>query len=75
MRAILEHDFPATRFLDVAHLSDLAAEAPRLGIAGGAIYDALVGATARAHGLLLLSRDRRAKPTYDLLGVSVRLID
>ena len=75
VRAVLEHDFPATRYMDATQLADLAIEVPRLGIAGGAIYDALVGATARAYGLLLLSRDRRAKPTYDLLGVDVRLID
>jgi predicted nucleic acid-binding protein len=74
VRAILEQDFPTSRFMAAEQLADLSVEAPRLGIAGGAIYDALVGATARAHGLLLLSRDRRAKATYDLLGVRVHLI-
>lgn len=37
--------------------------------AGGAIYDALIGATALAHGATLLTRDHRAKATYDRLGV------
>jgi predicted nucleic acid-binding protein len=75
VRALLEHDFPATRFLDADALAGLTAELGRLMIAGGAVYDALVGATARAHDLPLLSRDRRARPTYDALGVDVRFID
>lgn len=41
------------------------------GIDGGAVYDALVAATARAHGATLTSADRRARPTYSALGVSV----
>jgi predicted nucleic acid-binding protein len=45
------------------------------GIEGGATYDALVGLTARHHGETLLTRDRRAGQTYELLGVSFRLID
>lgn len=74
VRALLEHDFPATRHLDAGALPGLTADLARLAIAGGAVYDALVGATARAHGLPLLSRDRRARPTYDALGVDVRII-
>lgn len=40
-----------------------------LGITGGAVYDALVAEAARTHDRLLLTRDRRAQRTYDLLGV------
>ena len=74
VHALLEHDFPATQHLDAASSSALGAELVRLGVAGGAVYDALVGAAARAHGLPLLSRDRRAWPIYDALGVDVRII-
>lgn len=42
-----------------------------LSIAGGAVYDALVGATALHHGYRLLSCDRRAEPVYTRLGVEV----
>jgi len=42
-----------------------------LGIAGGTVYDALVGATAAEHGLTLVSRDRRALETYRALEVRV----
>ncbi len=45
-----------------------------LGIGGGAVYDALVGATAREHGLTLMTRDRRALETYRALDVRVELV-
>ena len=43
-------------------------------IAGGSVYDALVGAVAVEHDLPLATRDRRALDTYGLLGVEVELI-
>lgn len=42
-----------------------------LRISGGAVYDALVAVTADHHGRRLLSCDRRASRTYELLGVEV----
>lgn len=45
-----------------------------LGISGGMIYDGLVAEAARAHGRVLLTRDRRAIATYELLGVDHRVI-
>jgi toxin FitB len=42
------------------------------GVRGGAVYDGLVGATARHHDLELLTRDRRARTTYEALGVRHR---
>jgi predicted nucleic acid-binding protein len=44
------------------------------GIAGGAVYDAIVAATAVEVGAMLLTRDRRAVAIYRLLGTSHRLI-
>ena len=75
VRRILDEAFPESRFLDAAAQMAFAVELPRLAIAGGAVYDALVGAAARAHDLLLATRDRRAKATYDALGVRVLFID
>ena len=43
----------------------------RLGIAGGAAYDALVALAAAEHGAELATRDARAKPTYVTVGVPV----
>lgn len=37
---------------------------------GGAVFDAVIGATAAHHGAVLLSRDARALATYDAVGVS-----
>lgn len=44
------------------------------GIAGGAAYDALIGLTAREAGSVLLTRDRRAVPTFAALGIDFELI-
>jgi predicted nucleic acid-binding protein len=44
------------------------------GIVRGSIHDALVGATVRHAGARLLSRDRRAAPTYERVGVEYALI-
>ncbi len=43
----------------------------RLGIAGGAVYDALVALPAAEHGADLATRDARAKATYETVGVRV----
>lgn len=48
-------------------LIELAVEA---GVTGGSIYDALVASTAKHAGATLLTRDRRARPVYELVGVS-----
>jgi predicted nucleic acid-binding protein len=44
------------------------------GIVGGRVYDALIGLTARAHDLPLLTCDARAARTYHALGVPVQPI-
>lgn len=46
----------------------LVADCARRGVVGGAIYDAVVAATAAHHDLRLLTRDRRARSTYDAIG-------
>jgi len=71
---LLTQNFPASAFLSEAASSELSRELTRLTIAGGAVYDALVGAAARHHRLTLVSRDARAQSTYDALGVVVELI-
>jgi predicted nucleic acid-binding protein len=69
------HNFPATRFLSDQPAAELLARLGALGIAGGAVYDALVGATAVEHGLTLMTRDRRAVDTYRRLDVKFVLVD
>jgi predicted nucleic acid-binding protein len=72
--ALLAHDFPATAFLAAGAAAALGPELATLGISGGAVYDALVGAAARQLDHLLLSGDARARPVYEALGVRVRLV-
>ena len=72
---LLAHNFPASRFLSGDGAAELLASLGPLGIAGGAVYDALVGAAAAQHGLTLLTRDHRAVETYRRLNVAFALLD
>ncbi len=71
---MLTTNFPHSRFLGTEAATALLADLPGMGIAGGAVYDALVGAVAAEHGLPLITRDRRALETYRMLGVDVELL-
>jgi predicted nucleic acid-binding protein len=68
---LLARNFPENRHLSEEDAKDLLSGLAALGIAGGSVYDALVGATARAHELVLATRDRRAVETYRALDVNV----
>lgn len=72
---ILRVGFPGSRFLDAADTSSLLGRLAGLGIAGGAVCDALVGAVAVAHDLPLATRDARAVDVYRTLDVDFRLLD
>jgi predicted nucleic acid-binding protein len=48
--------------------------AMRSGLVGGAIYDALVAATAKHAGATLWTRDRRAVAAYEVVGVRYELM-
>jgi predicted nucleic acid-binding protein len=71
---ILVRNFPASVFLGEAEATSLGEEIARMRISGGAVYDALVGAAARQHRQPLVTRDARARPIYDALGVDVQFI-
>jgi len=76
--AVVSH-LLATNFPESRHLSPEGAAAlmARLGdgtIAGGSIYDALVGSVAVEHHLTLVTRDRRALDTYRAIGVDIELL-
>jgi len=71
---LLARNFPASAFLGETEAADLGGELARLGISGGAVYDALVGAAARQHRLPLVSADARARSVYEALGVEIKLI-
>jgi predicted nucleic acid-binding protein len=44
-------------------------------LAGGAIYDALIAATARHAGATLLTRDQRARSIYERMKVRYEIVD
>jgi predicted nucleic acid-binding protein len=71
---VLSSNFPHTRFLSADASAGLLARLDLTGISGGAVYDALVGATAVEHRLRLATRDRRALETYRALDVDVELL-
>lgn len=71
---LLAANFPHSRFLGAKAAAALLGDLHSSGVAGGAVYDALVGATAREHGIRLATRDRRALETYRLFEVRVELI-
>lgn len=71
---LLAHNFPRSRFLSQENAQQLHARLAPLGIAGGAVYDALVGAAAAEHDIMLATRDRRAAATYRALDIAFELI-
>jgi predicted nucleic acid-binding protein len=71
---MVQTNFPESRFLSAVDAKRLLRELAEAGLAGGAVYDGLVGAAARQHKLLLITCDRRAEPTYRVLGVDYELL-
>jgi len=65
--------FAASLTLDAERFHTLPESLARLGIAGGAVYDALVALAAAEHGAELGTRDLRAKETYERVGARVAL--
>ncbi|MFM8894901.1 MAG: type II toxin-antitoxin system VapC family toxin [Actinomycetales bacterium] len=68
----IEHSFPNTRFLSAEGTRTAASDLASLGISGGSVYDALVGAAAREHDCELATRDVRAVGVYVAMGVRTR---
>ena len=75
----------ATAFLDArfgepplglppAEYRRLVVDAGRDGVAGGAIYDAVIALTVKRAAATLLTRDRRAVRVYESVGVQFDLI-
>lgn len=67
--------FPATRYLGADDAASLFRRLASAGVAGGSVFDALVGAAAVAHDLPLATRDTRALDVYRALDVEVEIID
>ena len=72
----LDRDYPRP-WLALSGLDQQAflGQAVDAGLGGGALYDALIAATAREHGATLLSADRRAREVYEAMGAEVSYIE
>jgi predicted nucleic acid-binding protein len=71
---ILTANFPETRHLSAERCARLFEELGARSITGGSVYDALVGATAAEHGVVLITRDRRALDIYRAVDATVELL-
>lgn len=61
--------------MDPSHTAKMIARLGAGGVRGGATYDALIAATALQHDLDLITRDARARSTYESVGVRHHLLD
>lgn len=75
VESFLAERFPAAPLTLPGHAHRaLLGTAVAAGLTGGAIYDALIAATARHSGATLLTRDRRAAATYERVGVRYEML-
>lgn len=71
---LIDDNFPEPLQLSAAATGEAHRELARLGVAGGATYDGLVALAAREHGAVLVTRDARARATYEAVGTQVELL-
>lgn len=72
--ALIDANFGESVGLDAARSAGLHRECADMGVAGGAVYDGLVGVAARSHEVTLATRDARARATYEAIGVRVEFL-
>jgi predicted nucleic acid-binding protein len=68
---LIHHRFTAPLLLGRRTSRRLPTVLSQLGIAGGAVYDALIGLAAVENGATLATRDNRARATYEIVGADV----
>lgn len=61
--------------LDAGDVRVAIGRAVTFGITGGALYDAIIGATALVHGAIMLSADKRAQRAYRAMGVEAEIVE
>ena len=72
--AVLERAYPERSWLSKEDQAALLPELARAGLGGGAVYDAVVGWSARSAGQTLITRDRRAERVYWALDVPYEVV-
>ena len=71
---LIDENFPEFLPLGTRAARGAHREFARRGIAGGATYDGLVALAARGRSVVLVTRDARARSTYETLGVSTEVL-
>ncbi|WP_250279564.1 PIN domain-containing protein [Frankia sp. Cppng1_Ct_nod] len=71
---LIEANFGKPALLDPGTAASIPSVLASVGVAGGAVYDALVALAARASNLPLATRDQRAASTYAILHVQIELV-
>jgi toxin FitB len=71
---LLDARFAAPLVLSADAAREVHRTLSRLGLAGGAVYDALVALAAEENPTALATRDARARGTYDAVGVAGILV-
>lgn len=71
---LMAANFPRNCYLSTEGAHALLDRMVEAGVAGGSVYDALVGAAAAEHDIVLATRDRRAMDTYRSLEVAVEFV-
>lgn len=71
---LIDDNFVERMMLSVEGAAAAPRDLARRGVAGGATYDGLVALAAREHDAVLVTRDARARPTYEAIGVQVEAI-
>jgi predicted nucleic acid-binding protein len=71
---LIDANFASCLTLSAAAFKSVHRVLASAGIAGGAVYDALVGLAAHEHGFTLVTRDARARSTYEAVGAQVALL-
>ena len=72
--ALIDENFAQSLPLGVRAARAAHRELARRGICGGATYDGLVALAASEHGAVLVTRDARARSTYEALGVETEVL-
>lgn len=71
---LIDDTFPNSVALSVETAAVVHHELARFGVAGGAAYDGVVALAACEHEAVLATRDARARPTYESIGVAVEAV-
>lgn len=72
---LIDENFTQSLVLGVRAARVAHRELARRGICGAATYDGLVALAAREHGAVLVTRDARARSTYEALGVTTEVLE